>query len=194
MTKVQVVPLFAVPLGVSYTNLGDWEPNWVWENHDKIYTGHRQHIGLEKLEEFAKLKSKLESIAQEYCKSLGDECPSLHITQMWANCYDKGARIHQHPHPNSLISGVLYWDSYSSTTFVNPVIPQLKLNYTQADSNPYNSEHFTASGERGRVLLFPSWLNHLGQPSEAEKRITISFNTFPKELGNYNRLDHWKVD
>lgn len=194
MTKVQVVPLFPIALGVSYISLGDWEPNWVWETKKKVYTGHRQHIGLEKLDRFAEIKLKLEAVAQEYCRSLGDECPSLQITQMWANCYDKGARIHQHPHPNSLISGILYWDNHSSTTFVNPVIPQLKLNYAQDSSNPYCSEHFTAAGERGRVLLFPSWLNHLGEPSEADQRITISFNTFPKELGHYDRLDHWKVD
>jgi uncharacterized protein (TIGR02466 family) len=194
MTKVQVVPLFAVPLGVSYVDLGDWNPNWSWDKGGKFYSGHRQHTGLETHEDFQKLKTQLELAAREYCKFLGDECPTLTITQMWANCYDRGARIHQHPHPNSLISGVLYLDNHSSTTFVNPVIPQLKLNYSEADSNSYNAEHFTAAGERGRVLLFPSWLNHLGEPSEAEQRITISFNTFPKELGNSNRLDHWKVD
>lgn len=193
MIKVNVVSLFPIGLGVSHVNLDNWTPDWKWESNDKVYTGHRQQIGLEKDENFSKLKEALEQAAKKYCEVLGEPCPSLEITQMWANCYDKGARIHQHPHPNSLISGVLYWDDESSTTFVNPNIPQLKLNYENNADNPFSAEHFTASGARGRVLLFPSWLNHLGQPSEAEQRITLSFNTFPRELGNYDRLDYWKV-
>lgn len=192
MAPVNLVSLFPVGLGVSYVNLGDWAPAWKWESNADIYTGHRQHIGLEKDENFSKLKKQLEEAARKYCEVLGDPCPSLTITQMWANCYDKGARIHQHPHPNSLISGVMYWDDHSSTTFVNPNIPQLKLNYQNENDNPFAAEYFTAEGARGRILLFPSWLNHLGQPSEAEQRITLSFNTFPQELGNYDRLDYWK--
>jgi len=189
---MDIIPLFPIALGVRQIDLSDWTPDWQWECN-KEYNGHKQHIGLEKLPEFQDLKFKLEEVARDYTDALGSKCPTLEITQMWANSYDKGASIPQHPHPNSLISGVLYWDNCSSTTFVNPVTPQIKLNYEENSANPFQSEHLTAHGARGRVYVFPSWLQHRGEPSQAEHRVTLSFNTFPRELGNYNRLDHWKA-
>lgn len=189
---MDILPLFPIALGIGQIDLGDWAPDWKWETK-KEYTGHMQQIGLERLPEFQDLKKQLEEIAQGYTDVLGSKCPTLKITQMWANSYAKGASIHQHQHPNSLISGVLYWDDYSSTTFVNPVIPQIKLNYEEDSANPFQAEHCTVQGIRGRVFVFPSWLQHHGVISNQEHRITLSFNTFPRELGNYNRLDHWKA-
>jgi uncharacterized protein (TIGR02466 family) len=188
-----LIPLFPIPLGVRQVDLGDWTPDWQWESNTDVHYGHRQHIGLENDQSFQDLKTQLELVARDFCKSIGDPAPDLYITQMWANHYDKASQIHQHPHPNSIISGVLYWDDDSSTTFVNPVVPQLKVTLSGSESTPYNSEKFTVRGARGRVLLFPSWLNHLGEPSDADSRVTLSFNTFSKNLGDYNRLDYLKL-
>ena len=65
MIKVNVVSLFPIGLGVSHINLDNWTPDWKWESNDKVYTGHRQQIGLEKDENFSKIKEALEQAAEE---------------------------------------------------------------------------------------------------------------------------------
>jgi ectoine hydroxylase-related dioxygenase (phytanoyl-CoA dioxygenase family) len=43
--------------------------------------------------------------------------------------------------------------------------------------NEFNSGIFTVGCETGKLLLFPSWLEHSTDQNKTENRITLSFNT-----------------
>jgi uncharacterized protein (TIGR02466 family) len=105
----------------------------------------------------------------------------LYITQSWLNYTKQKEFHHQHSHPNSIVSGVLYFDSYKdSIIFTNPkayqaVKPEVK-NY-----NIYNSEIWQFTVETGQLILFPSDTIHQVYRKEGNNvRTSLAFNTFYK--------------
>ena len=103
----------------------------------------------------------------------------LKISQIWSNIQNSDSVLHEHSHPNSIISGALYInvDDSCSITFHNP---NPYVYFTNAlENTPYNFEWCKYSVENGDLLLFPSWLRH-GHPehiNQMDGRICISFNS-----------------
>ena len=93
----------------------------------------------------------------------------LVITQCWANRNPKGSKHHEHVHPNSIISGVMYFQ-------INEKLPPISFAKDRQDSmkldpikyNHVNSESFMLPCKPGELILFPSNLSH-SVPHETQK-------------------------
>ncbi len=136
---------------------------------------------------FQELNTWIESKAKEFFQEI--YCPTgqveLYITQSWINHSKVGEEHHVHAHPNSIISGVFYFDAdpaVDKITFVKTVNKDIDLIPVQY--NPFNSNTWYYSVDIGQLLIFPSNLKHTVEkvlPStKRETRISLSFNTFIK--------------
>ena len=133
--------------------------------------------------ELKDIKKFIEKCCKDYLEKLISPANDveLYITQSWLNYTKQKEFHHQHSHPNSIVSGVLYFDSYKdSIIFTNPkayqtVKPEVK-NY-----NIYNSEIWQFTVETGQLILFPSDTIHQVYRKEGNNvRTSLAFNTFYK--------------
>ena len=120
----------------------------------------------------------------------------LVITQCWANRNPKGSKHHEHVHPNSIISGVMYFQ-------INEKLPPIQFAKTNQDAmkldpekyNHVNSESFMLPCKPGELILFPSSLKHSVPINQGEEdRISVSFNTFCIDtIGSEQSLTHLDI-
>ena len=114
----------------------------------------------------------------------------------WANRNPKGSRHHEHVHPNSIISGVMYFQ-------INEKLPPIQFSKTNQDGikldpikyNNLTAESFMLPCKPGELILFPSSLKHSVPINQSdEDRISISFNTFSIDaLGSEQSLTHLDI-
>ena len=107
---------------------------------------------------------------------------SHYITNMWANIANPNRRHHMHIHPNCLLSGLVYIKTpknCGSTVFISPRQLSKNLEPTYLEKNEINSDAFTMPAEKGRMLIWPSYVPHAveqGAADETEDRIVVAFN------------------
>lgn len=118
---------------------------------------------------------------------------SYNITCMWANISSKNNRHNMHLHPNSFISGVLYLNSPNNCGnigFRDPRHSMEMLCMEFTDDSIFRHRTIEIEPITGRLILFPSWLQHGTRPGEFENdvRISLSFNVMPKcSVTDYGR-------
>ena len=110
--------------------------------------------------EFKNIKKFLDKHCKDYLDTI--ICPKdnieLYITQSWLNYTEKDQYHHKHAHPNSVVSGVLYFNSdkekdkilFSSNKGYQQIKPEIK------DFNLWNSETWFFPVETGNLFMFPS--------------------------------------
>ena len=108
-----------------------------------------------------------------------------YVTISWLNYAEEKQYHHQHDHGNSIISGVLYIDADEMTdniTFHKNIYnssPYIKIDPSQY--NLYNSENWSVSVQKQKLILFPSTLKHsVSNLTSNKTRISLSFNVFVK--------------
>lgn len=107
---------------------------------------------------------------------------SHYITSMWANITHPNHRAHIHVHPNCLLSGLVYIKAPTScgpTMFASPRRFTKNLEPNYLERNDLNSDFIIFPAEKGRMLIWPSYLPHAveqGTADETEDRITLPFN------------------
>ena len=136
--------------------------------------------------EFKNIKKFL----NKHCKNYLDTviCPKnnleLYITQSWLNYTEADQYHHKHNHPNSIVSGVLYFDSdikNDKILFTKSNSPQIKPIIDNTKFNFWNSETWFFPVETGRLIMFPSSTIHQVETKKGKNtRISLSFNTFYK--------------
>lgn len=122
---------------------------------------------------------------------------SHYITNMWANIANPNRRHHMHIHPNCLLSGLIYIKTpqrCGPTVFVSPRQFSRGIEPTYLEKNELNSDGFTMPAEKGRMLIWPSYIPHAveqGAADESEDRIVVAFNIMIRGLmdGLTARLD-----
>jgi uncharacterized protein (TIGR02466 family) len=129
----------------------------------------------------AELFALLEGFLAEIAKDNYEEHVKLSITECWGVISNKFQRHHRHSHPNSILSGIIYLtDSEAETEFYldNP--------WTWANSvlmmakEGSNKVLVKVKPVAGKVIVFPSNIEHgTAANLSNDKRITISFNTYP---------------
>jgi len=147
-------------------------------------------------EELKNIKNFLGEAVDKFTKNVLQSKQRLVITQCWANRNPKGSKHHEHIHPNSIISGVMYFQ-------INEKLPPIqfaKTNQAGIKLNPekynhVNSESFMLPCKPGELILFPSSLKHSVPINQGdEDRISISFNTFSIDiLGSEQSLTHLDI-
>ena len=147
-------------------------------------------------EEFKNIKNFLKEAVDKFTTNVLNTKQRLVITQCWANRNPKGSQHHEHVHPNSIISGVMYFQ-------INEKLPPIKFAKTNQDGmkldpekyNNVNSESFMLSCKPGELILFPSSLKHSVPINMSEEdRISVSFNTFCIDaIGSEQSLTHLDI-
>jgi uncharacterized protein (TIGR02466 family) len=120
------------------------------------------------------LKETLFEKLNEYCV---DSLFHIHaVTNCWVTIQTKGSELHDHTHPLTTISGVIFLNvdkNSSKLVFRNPVN---LMEFTMQKS--LDNSIYTITPENGSLLIFPSWLKHgsFGEINYTEERIILSFN------------------
>ena len=136
--------------------------------------------------EFKNIKKFLNKHCKNYLNTV--ICPKnnveLYITQSWLNYTDANQYHHKHSHPNSVISGVLYFDSdieKDKILFSKSDSPQIKPTIDNTKFNLWNSETWFFPVETGRLIMFPSSTIHQVEIKKGNNtRVSLAFNTFYK--------------
>ena len=137
--------------------------------------------------EFKNIKKFLD----KHCKDYLDKviCPKnnieIYITQSWLNYTEANQYHHKHEHPNSVVSGVLYFDSdikndkilFSHTKGYQQISPEID----NPKYNLWNSGTWFFPVETGDLFMFPSSTTHQVETKKGNNtRISLAFNTFYK--------------
>ena len=147
-------------------------------------------------EELKNIKNFLGEAVNKFTTNVLNSKQRLVITQCWANRNPKGSKHHEHVHPNSIISGVMYFQ-------INEKLPPIQFAKERQDGvkldpikyNHVNSESFLLPCKPGELILFPSSLKHSVPTNQGEEdRISVSFNTFSIDtLGSEQALTHLDI-
>jgi uncharacterized protein (TIGR02466 family) len=144
--------------------------------------------------EFKNIKKFLDKHCKDYLDTI--ICPKnnieLYITQSWLNYTEENQYHHIHAHPNSVVSGVLYFDCdkendkilFSSNKGYQQIKPEIK------DFNIWNSETWWFALETGQLVMFPSSTTHqVDTKKGTNTRVSLAFNTFYKgTIGSNSNL------
>jgi uncharacterized protein (TIGR02466 family) len=144
--------------------------------------------------EFKNIKKFLDQCCQDYLNKIisPKNTIELYITQSWLNYTEQNQYHHKHEHPNSVVSGVLYFDSDKDKDmikfFSDTKYEQIKLEIDQY--NIWNSGSWWFPVETGQLVMFPSSTTHQVDIKKGNNtRISLAFNTFYKgTIGVNNKL------
>ena len=147
-------------------------------------------------EEFKNIKNFLKEAVDKFTTNVLNTKQRLVITQCWANRNPKGSKHHEHVHPNSIVSGVMYFQIYEKLppiSFTKDRQDGIKLNPEKY--NHINSESFMLPCKPGELILFPSSLKHSVPINQGdEDRISVTFNTFCIDaIGSEQSLTHLDI-
>jgi len=137
--------------------------------------------------EFKNIKKFLNKHCENYLKTI--ICPKenieLYITQSWLNYTEANQYHHKHEHPNSVVSGVFYFDSdikNDKILFSHPVpYRQISPEIDKTKFNLWNSHTWFFPVKTGQLIMFPSSTTHQVETKKGNNtRISLAFNTFYK--------------
>ena len=140
-----------------------------------------------KRKEFKNIKKFLDKHCKDYLDTI--ICPKnnieLYITQSWLNYTEANQYHHKHEHPNSVVSGVFYFDSDVKNDKIlfssNKGYQQIKPETDKEKFNLWNSETWFFPVETGDLFMFPSSTTHQVETKQGNNtRISLAFNTFYK--------------
>ena len=144
--------------------------------------------------EFKNIKKFLDECCKDYLEKIISTKNNieLYITQSWLNYTEENQYHHTHVHPNSVVSGVLYFDcdkENDKIKFTNPVGYQ-QIKPEVKDFNIWNSETWWFALETGQLVMFPSSTTHQVETKKGTNtRISLAFNTFYKgTIGSNSNL------
>jgi uncharacterized protein (TIGR02466 family) len=101
---------------------------------------------------------------------------------MWANITHPNHRHHLHIHPNCLLSGILYVRAPKEcgpTVFGDPRPGAMMIEPSHSEMHIHNMTAFVVVPEKGRLIIWPSYLPHAVEHGKAdvnEDRIVLAFN------------------
>jgi uncharacterized protein (TIGR02466 family) len=106
----------------------------------------------------------------------------IYLNNLWININQKSSFNRPHVHPGSTLSGTYYVDCDIDSGKLVFKHPSMGLQYSIKDDaiegfTEYNAASWTVLPEIGKLIIFPSWLEHYVEPSVSEReRISIAFN------------------
>jgi len=139
--------------------------------------------------ELSRLKGFIEDQLDKYCRNvLCTTTAKLYLTQSWVNVTHPGQSHHQHIHPNSFISGVIYFQAAENTDMIRFSNPRITypLTIDPEQFNLFNSMSWSVPVQKHRLLMFPSMMPHeVPTVQGGTTRISLAFNTFVSgDMGN----------
>ena len=193
MTKPIINNIFPTPIYTTKMDRGftKQELNFVKEQKNHC-TNNQGNINTKdnyilNRKEFKNIKKFLD----KHCKNYLDTviCPKdnieIYITQSWLNYTESNQYHHKHEHPNSVVSGVLYFDSDIKNDKIlfshSKGYQQIRPTIDKTKFNIWNSETWFFPVETGNLFMFPSSTTHQVETKKGiNTRISLAFNTFYK--------------
>lgn len=178
--------LFPVPIGMFDLGraLSDEEMQFVRGQETRPNMGNRTSVNNTVLRDsvMTPIRGWIEDCVAEYFKATTNPKHNVHlrITQSWLNYSNPGQHHHKHSHPNSLISGVFYLNTNPDDRIYFYRSGWQQIKFPPESWNLYNSDSWWFEAITGRLILFPSSLEHMVPTVQgSDVRISLSFNTFP---------------
>ena len=141
--------------------------------------GIRGAVNPAHLPELATLYQVFQQCVNEYSRQLG--LRPNRIDSSWVNILHVGGAVDIHRHHNSIVSGAYYPHVHPDSApliFVSPLDGYRMMDSQKfATHTKYAENTHHVSSATGKLVLFPSWLQHYVPPNTSELRITVSFNT-----------------
>jgi len=193
MTSPVIHSLFSIPIYTTKINRGFTKQELQFVNEQKKHCSKNDgNINTKdnyilNRKEFKNVKKFLDNHCKEYLNTV--ICPKnnleLYITQSWLNYTETNQYHHQHAHPNSVVSGVLYFDSdvkNDKILFTHPMpYQQIAPETDNTKFNLWNSKTWFFPVETGNLFMFPSSTVHQVETKQGTNtRISLAFNTFYK--------------
>ena len=193
MTKPVIQSIFPTPIYTTKINRGFTKQELQFVKEQKKHCSNNQgNINTKdnyilNRKEFKNIKKFLDKHCKEYLETI--ICPKnnidLYITQSWLNYTEANQYHHKHEHPNSVVSGVLYFDSdikndkilFSHSRGYQQISPETD----KEKFNLWNSGTWFFPVETGNLFMFPSSTTHQVETKQGDNtRISLAFNTFYK--------------
>jgi|TARA_R100001480_G_scaffold88821_1_gene95875 uncharacterized protein (TIGR02466 family) len=137
--------------------------------------------------EFKNIKKFLDKCCKDYLKTVicTKNNIEIYITQSWLNYTEANQYHHQHAHPNSVVSGVFYFDSDINNDKIlftsSRGYQQIRPDTDKEKFNLWNSHTWFFPVETGNLFMFPSSTIHQVETKKGNNtRISLAFNTFYK--------------
>jgi len=196
--NLEIINLFPIPLlrsslPISFSKLTPFFDSQEIEIslHSKEYGERSKNTYLFSLPELKELSEYILSLVSLFGKEvLNYNYNTYKFTQSWISLKHPNQSHINHIHPNSLISGVLYYGEFTKDTpsinfnktvisFNTPVLaPKLNTN----KNTIYSSPSYSLSVSPGTLILFPSFLNHsVPKNNTSTVRKSLAFNVIPQE-------------
>ena len=202
MTKPIIHSIFPTPIYTTKMDRGftkqelqfvDNQKNKCINNQGNINTKDNYILNRK---EFKNIKKFLDKHCKDYLDTI--ICPKnnieLYITQSWLNYTEANQYHHKHEHPNSVVSGVFYFDSdvkndkilFSHSRGYQQISPETD----KEKFNLWNSGTWFFPVETGNLFMFPSSTTHQVETKKGTNtRISLAFNTFYKgSVGSNTKL------
>lgn len=189
MMNLFPVPLFKSNIGRAFTPI---ELSFIGEqlqhNHKAIANYSSLNKNVLEAQEMQDIKNLLQAQLDEYFREVFNTANDLQlkITQSWLTLSAPGDSHHEHVHPNSVASGVLYINlaRNDGINFYRNEDNQW-YEFIRAGETLYSAKSFFIPCRVGDVVIFPSSIRHgVKEVTEKVERISLAFNTFFEgELG-----------
>ena len=202
MTKPVIQSIFPTPIYTTKINRGFTKQELQFVKEQKKHCSNNQgNINTKdnyilNRKEFKNIKKFLDKHCKDYLETI--VCPKnnieLYITQSWLNYTEANQYHHKHEHPNSVVSGVFYFDSdvkndkilFSHSKGYQQISPETD----KEKFNLWNSGTWFFPVETGNLFMFPSSTTHQVETKKGTNtRISLAFNTFYKgSVGSNTKL------
>jgi uncharacterized protein (TIGR02466 family) len=195
---MNIIPLFAQPVCTSTYECGDDFRNWLNSQPMKstIYSSEYGDVSEDTYildqPECSNLKKVILEHANNFYKDiLAKNVAELEITQSWISHKNPNQYHVQHLHPNSVISGVYYYEyeqncALPAIRFHKEIIggvPEIRvaIDNQKVPNCPFAWDWFDFTPSQGTLILFPSYLKHSVPINTSGKiRKSLAFNTIPR--------------
>lgn len=187
------VPVVKINIGRSFTKEEtDCIANIPFQK--KIGDPHQQSECFEIFDNFAEELKDIKVFCEHELKRYLEEIEGvdtdrvdLRITQSWLNKIESQESHPSHNHQNSHLSGVLYIkclpnDNIQFRDQFKLIAPT--LNFPKKKKTNHNDAALSVNIKEGDFIIFPSLVLHGvgGNETKDKERISLSFDTFPKDL------------
>jgi len=147
--------------------------------HGEAKSTYSTEVNILEHSDFSVLKSVITSEAKMFGRQIGIDMSNVKLGRSWFNIQKRGSTIMQHNHRRSVISGAFYIYAdrdAAPITFANPLMGRKMYEPTFGGITEYDIEYTSVSAETGKLVLFPSWLEHYVGYNNSDMRVTLSFN------------------
>ncbi len=123
----------------------------------------------------------------------------LYITQSWVINSNPNQYHPKHKHPNSVISGVMFFDENDDESLppirFHRTLEMFPLDFEFDNLNESNADCRSFETVQGSLILFPSLLEHDVEKNSSDRvRTSISFNTYVRGVvGSREKLTELNI-